>query len=507
MKNLKTNWLLRHALTVFSCVLIIVFGIAFLTQADPVTTTIGENIVTNDLSVTGNVTSGTWQGTAIADDYIASNANWNTAYGWGDWSGQGFITTFSTNTLTNKDGNISMWINDSGYLTSNETITLSGDVTGSGATAISTTLGTGIDVIKLANGSVSNAEFQYLNGATSVLQTQLDNKIAIPGSSAQGDILFRNDTDWTRLTVGNSGEFLKTQGASADPVWSAVSTTYARTATKVVCASGSVDTTNCDYLCSGNSDQSEINTAITAIALTGGSVVLMEGTYTISTPILMNTDNVALIGQGKGTKIQLATAVQSNIIESTGGHLGLLIADLYLDGTTSAASLNSDINQCGIYFNNVDDSKIENIYSLSNKRNGVNLYNGSERNEVIGCTVTGNSYRGITLFSSNFNEISGNMCKSNTNAGIYLTSSESNTISSNLCPGSQSEGIALYTTSRYNTITGNVYKDNTIEEIFIGNNCDFNTISGNICGSGNMGLWLSSADYNNVLSIIFYDNS
>ena len=58
MKTLKTNWLLKHTFTVFSCVMIIVFGIAFLSQADPVTTTIGENIVTNDLSVTGTGTIG-----------------------------------------------------------------------------------------------------------------------------------------------------------------------------------------------------------------------------------------------------------------------------------------------------------------------------------------------------------------------------------------------------------------------------------------------------------------
>jgi hypothetical protein len=35
---------------------------------------------TGDLSLAGNVTSGTWQGTAIADAYISSSTNWNTAY-------------------------------------------------------------------------------------------------------------------------------------------------------------------------------------------------------------------------------------------------------------------------------------------------------------------------------------------------------------------------------------------------------------------------------------------
>jgi hypothetical protein len=38
-------------------------------------------------------------------------------------------------------------------------------------------LSTGIDAAKLADGSVSNAEFQYLNGVNSAIQTQLDAKV------------------------------------------------------------------------------------------------------------------------------------------------------------------------------------------------------------------------------------------------------------------------------------------------------------------------------------------
>ena len=76
--------------------------------------------------------SGNWTGAKIADGKIASADNWNTAYGWGDHSKQGyitdgnsgwnnsygFITASSTDTLTNKSGNISQWTNDAGYITS-----------------------------------------------------------------------------------------------------------------------------------------------------------------------------------------------------------------------------------------------------------------------------------------------------------------------------------------------------------------------------------------------------
>ena len=43
--------------------------------------------------------------------------------------------------------------------------------------------------------------------------------LGIPASSAQGDILYRGPTDWVRLPAGTSGNFLKTQGVSANPLW------------------------------------------------------------------------------------------------------------------------------------------------------------------------------------------------------------------------------------------------------------------------------------------------
>ena len=43
-------------------------------------------------------------------------------------------------------------------------------------------------------------------------------------STAQGDILYYNGTAWVNLAAGTSGQYLKTQGASANPTWASVST-------------------------------------------------------------------------------------------------------------------------------------------------------------------------------------------------------------------------------------------------------------------------------------------
>lgn len=49
------------------------------------------------------------------------------------------------------------------------------------------------------------------------------NRVPSPASQAQGDILYRGATDWERLAAGTSGQFLKTQGAGANPAWASVS--------------------------------------------------------------------------------------------------------------------------------------------------------------------------------------------------------------------------------------------------------------------------------------------
>lgn len=75
----------------------------------------------------------------------------------------------------------------------------------------------GVDAVKLADGSVSNTEFQYLNGVTSAIQTQL-NALANP-MDAVGQIIYGGASGvQTKLAAGSSGTFLKSNGAAA-PTW------------------------------------------------------------------------------------------------------------------------------------------------------------------------------------------------------------------------------------------------------------------------------------------------
>ena len=54
--------------------------------------------------------------------------------------------------------------------------------------------------------------------------TALAAKIAIPASSAQGDLLYYSGTSWARLAAGTSGQYLKTNGTASAPAWTTLAT-------------------------------------------------------------------------------------------------------------------------------------------------------------------------------------------------------------------------------------------------------------------------------------------
>lgn len=73
----------------------------------------------------------------------------------------------------------------------------------------------------------------------------LTETLDLVGSAAQGDILYRNGSAWTRLGAGTSGQFLKTLGAGANPAWaSAAGFTWAQIDTSTPGAVAVVDFTS-----------------------------------------------------------------------------------------------------------------------------------------------------------------------------------------------------------------------------------------------------------------------
>ena len=192
---------------------------------------------------------------------------------------------------------------------------------------------------------------------------------------------------------------------------------------------------DCDYLCDGTDDQSEINAAIQALPSSGGEIIILDGTYNITAAITMNKDNVKLSGNGNATVLKRMwnSSIKEGIITISPINGGCCVLNLCVDGNKSS-------------------------YTSSNN-SGIYLYGNSGNNTITSNTCNNNN-NGIDLYGSN-STITSNTCNNNNNNGIYLVGSNS-TITGNTCiqgtgkPSDYADSqYTIKTSGTNNLITGN----------------------------------------------------
>lgn len=511
-KNKITNWTLRHkyflqrGLTITLFVLAVGFGTNYLVHSSSNITTIGENISTHNLTASGVIKEG---GTALSQKYISipeGPAKGDMLY----YDGTGWVKltpgasgyylktqgannnpVWATINYTETDP-LSVHTETDPLSIHEPTSPAQGDIiyyNGSNWTKL--TAGTSGYFLKTQGASANPLWAEVSFTETDPLS------IHTPGSSAQGDILYHNGTTWTKLAAGNSGEFLKTQGVSADPLWAEAG---GKTATTFVIADAdtSNNTTRADYVVPSGSTSAEttINQAITDLPTNGGSIYLLEGTYDIDGSISINKSNVSLIGSGKGTKI--TTNANITMVDISSYKTGVLIKNLYLFGSEGNVNkgiyiyygtynIVSDcwIEDCnpGIELRNGSKNIIKGNHITSCITNGAIWINEDTNNIIIGNNLVSNSKGVYCCDSSNNNLISNNNIVSNTSSGIELYGDYNNIIG-NYFQGNSSLGMKLIMGASYNKVTGNHFYSNTGQGIWIsgmsGSKSDSNLISGNI---------------------------
>jgi len=187
---------------------------------------------------------------------------------------------------------------------------------------------------------------------------------------------------------------------------------------------------------------------------------------------------------GARPNVLYATAVQQ-----------LWLENLWLVGDTTVADDGVDTRQNGVYFTNVDDSKIMYCRIEDCDRQGISIDTGSDNNTITGNTCQGSTRSGMLLDASLNNTINSNTCQTNGWSGIELrNASNQNTLTGNTCQGNAgSEGIYLVGSDN-NTITGNTCQGNGNNGIHLENSSDNNTITGNTCqGNGYAGIYLDDS--------------
>jgi|GEM_PF-286374 len=286
--------------------------------------------------------------------------------------------------------------------------------------------------------------------------------------------------------------------------------------TKIVAASNSnqVAKDAADYIATGTSDQSTINTALTAAA--GGKVYLMEGTYTTDDTIQI-PNNTTLIGSGRNTLIQLGNidGQTKNMIENTdqGGTTGegVVVRDLRIDGLNGT---NLTGTMYGIYMNGMGGSSgstarngatITNVWVINTLSDGIR-FNNSPNGTITSNTVQGGKANGIYLSSSNRTSVSNNTVQGNTGGGIWLAGAVNVTVTSNVLNANGTSGISLNGNSSNNTISANNLSNNAGSGT--GNSITLSSVNNNqIIGNSivdNAGtgaaIGIDSASANNYLS-------
>jgi parallel beta-helix repeat protein len=207
---------------------------------------------------------------------------------------------------------------------------------------------------------------------------------------------------------------------------------------------------DCDYLCDGTADQTEINAAITALPETGGEIVILDGTYNIAARINVNKNNVSIRGNGNATILKRMFNSYSNEgVITLISRSGCKIANLQIEGNKTSYT---NTNNCCIYLHSSNNNTITGNTCNNSKYSGIHLADASNENTITGNTCNNNS-NGIYLeYTSNNNTVTGNACNNN-GSGIFLDYVNNNTVTGNTC-NNNDYGIYLESTSN-NTITSN----------------------------------------------------
>jgi hypothetical protein len=198
-------------------------------------------------------------------------------------------------------------------------------------------LGTGVATALGVNTGSAGAVVLFNGAGGTPSSLTLTNATGLPintgltiASQAQGDILYYNGTNWTRLAAGTSGHYLQTQGAGANPQWAAGGGA----------SLGANTFTRLQTITQGTANEGII--ASTGYSLTGSNaanMVDLAGTWNttgVPTAIKLNITNTA---SGTGSKLlDLQVGGSSKVNVDVDGYLNFLFAGDFVRFLKAGAS-------------------------------------------------------------------------------------------------------------------------------------------------------------------------
>jgi parallel beta-helix repeat protein len=325
------------------------------------------------------------------------------------------------------------------------------------------------------------------------------NTASRPGSPTEGMLYFDTDTD--RLLTYANGK------------WRADSGEYT-----IVAATDSTqaEKDSADYVADGTADQTEINSALTAAS--GGKVLLLAGTYTVSGTITIPS-NTTLQGIGSGSTIfSVAGSSSFNLIENsdqTGGNNNITIRNLKIDGNKSNVtgtrdSIEFDEVGSGTGTSAVIGFTIDSVNIVNSRTNGIELIDVSNSSVLNSSAINGNNI-GVNISTAYGLRIANNDFSGNAGGeNLQLTTVQDSTVSGNILNGQTVAGsgsLHINGSSTENTINNNIINNNVGRGVYISGSTSRNTLSNNVIHDNSQdGLELASAISYSVIGNNFNDN-
>jgi len=299
--------------------------------------------------------------------------------------------------------------------------------------------------------------FLGVKGRTRINNLQFDGSTSVyPATPVEGELFYRSDLNFLKYFDGREWRDF---GAGPKTI-----------ASQFVASSTSPNSAGADFVCDGTSDQVEIQSAINALAATGGAVYLSEGAFNISGSINITgtNPNITIVGAGKGTILNVVTA-GVNVFDVGSQVSGIIIEQLCIDGNSTAGA--------GIRFTRVTDSAIDNVW-IQDIADGVRLRSSSNN----------------TLTNSHF--VNSCIYLEESTAGVFT---QFNAISNNSLQGSASNALILVYKANNNIISGNNVQQNTSAAgILVQNGGNNIIIDNNIYNNSQEGIFLTSASASGV---------
>lgn len=250
---------------------------------------------------------------------------------------------------------------------------------------------------------------------------------------------------------------------------------------------------DCDYLCDGTSDESEINAAIAALPTGGGEIVLLDGTYNLSAGVTIAKDDVTLRGNGMNTILVANLTLPNGASAFVINGIRNTIKDMYIKRQSNNLG-KSLINIKGGY------NTIQNIYFYATGVTSVIYATATLYNSLIANNVFYSSRIAITFGSEaqNYrNTITGNYFYSSQNCIEISETTEKTIITNNIM---ESFGTAAVTNfGEHIVVSNNIMTSGTTLMAAIMISGKYYTIEGNniqLTGGARYSIYVMSGSEN-----------